>query len=291
MTEVNSNMKVAITGHKRGIGKACADLFTADGHQVVGFSRTDGFDIRDPDVRKRIVEQSMDADVFINNASGYMPTEQSGIRLHDLPEEARHVWDEEGYFPQTRMFMDIWTHYFNQLKTVVNVNSAIKYSSTTPSATILLTEPRTLPFLVTEETKWSDVPAINSQQVYYKSKEQLFAVASHLVGMGDGGGAKKLSEFQIFANAEISDKEKEIESLKGRCININPGWVHTDMFPMFANGRKMLPEDIAEIIKWTINMPKNIEIFDIGVRKKLSNKEIGIGTKGKDFTSIPPIKA
>ena len=33
-------MKVAITGHKRGIGKACADLFTADGHQVVGFSRT-----------------------------------------------------------------------------------------------------------------------------------------------------------------------------------------------------------------------------------------------------------
>jgi hypothetical protein len=63
------------------------------------------------------------------------------------------------------------------------------------------------------------------------------------------------------------------------------------MFPMFADGRKMLPEDIAEIIKWTINMPKNVEIFELGVRKKISNKEAGLSTKGKDFTSIPPIKA
>ena len=107
--------------------------------------------------------------------------------------------------------------------------------------------------------------------------------------MGDGGGAKKFNETQFVT--DIPDKQKELESLKGRCININPGWVHTDMFPLFANGRKMLPEDIAELIKWTINMPKNIEIFDIGVRKKLSNKEIGLSTKGKDFTSIPPIKA
>ena len=38
-------------------------------------------------------------------------------------------------------------------------------------------------------------------------------------------------------------------------------------------------------------MPKNVEIFELGVRKKISNKEAGLSTKGKDFTSIPPIKA
>lgn len=286
MTEVNSSMKYVITGHKRGIGKGCYDLFTADGHEVIGLSKTDGFDIRDPNIRKEIIEQSLDADVFINNASGYFLPDSTP---ENIREENNSVWDEEGYFPQTRMFMEIWEHFFNKEKTVVNINSAIKYSSTTPSAKILLTEPRKLPYLVTDETVWASVPTIKSQQVYYKSKEQLFAVVSELVGMGDGGGAKKFNETQFVT--DIPDKQKELESLKGRCININPGWVHTDMFPLFANGRKMLPEDIAELIKWTINMPKNIEIFDIGVRKKLSNKEIGLSTKGKDFTSIPPIKA
>ena len=60
MTEVNSSMKYVITGHKRGIGKGCYDLFTADGHEVIGLSRTDGFDIRDPNIRKEIIEQSLD---------------------------------------------------------------------------------------------------------------------------------------------------------------------------------------------------------------------------------------
>ncbi len=287
MIEVNSNMKFAITGAKRGIGKACADLFTADGHEVIGFSQSDGYDIRDPDIRKNIVEQSLDADVFINNASGYMPPGDK--RLHQLPESEREVWDSEGYFPQTRMYMEIWEHFYNKTKAVVNINSSIKYSSTTPNARILVTEPRDLPFLVTDKTEWSEVDTLKSQQVYFKSKEQLFAVASALTGMGNSGGAKKLSKTQFVT--DVLDKQEEIDSMKCRCININPGWVHTDMFPMFASGRKMLPEDIAEIIKWTLNMPKNIEVFDLAVRKKLSNKEIGLTKVGKDLSSIPPIKA
>ena len=43
---------------------------------------------------------------------------------------------------------------------------------------------------------------------------------------------------------------------------------------MFASGRKMLPEDIAEIIKWTLNMPKNIEVFDLAVPKNLAIKKL-----------------
>lgn len=56
-------MKIAITGHTKGIGKACADIFNE--HEVLGFSRSNGFDIKEPDA---IIESSNDCDVFINNA-------------------------------------------------------------------------------------------------------------------------------------------------------------------------------------------------------------------------------
>lgn len=55
-------MKVAVTGHTSGIGRACQQHYGA-----VGFSRSNGFDINHPDP---IVELCGDADVFINCAHG-----------------------------------------------------------------------------------------------------------------------------------------------------------------------------------------------------------------------------
>ena len=57
-------MKIAITGHTKGIGKACADVFSE--HEVIGFSRSNGFDIQ---AIEPILDSSNDCDVFINNAS------------------------------------------------------------------------------------------------------------------------------------------------------------------------------------------------------------------------------
>ena len=54
-----------------------------------------------------------------------------GDKRHQLSESEREVWDSEGYFPQTRMYMEIWEHFYNKTKAVVNINSSIKYSSTT----------------------------------------------------------------------------------------------------------------------------------------------------------------
>ena len=59
-------MKIAITGHTKGIGKACVDLFD---HECIGFSRSNGFDI-DKSITS-IVRASKDCDVFINNAFNY----------------------------------------------------------------------------------------------------------------------------------------------------------------------------------------------------------------------------
>jgi len=59
-------MKFAITGHTSGIGKAISELCHVKGYQWIGFSRGTGYDIvEDYD---KIVNESSDCDVFINNA-------------------------------------------------------------------------------------------------------------------------------------------------------------------------------------------------------------------------------
>lgn len=89
-------MRVAITGHSRGIGKAIADLYT----DVKGFSRSNGYDIET--VPEQIIKESLDCDVFINNAY----SSDSQIKLFDL----------------------IFKHWSNDPnKTIVNVNSLRKY--------------------------------------------------------------------------------------------------------------------------------------------------------------------
>ena len=55
-------MKIAITGHTSGIGKALFESFD----DVVGFSRSNGYDLN-TDIDK-IISESLSADIFINNA-------------------------------------------------------------------------------------------------------------------------------------------------------------------------------------------------------------------------------
>lgn len=56
---------IAITGHTSGVGRALAELMFTRGWDVIGLSRTTGYDIRQP---QPIVEAARDADVFVNNA-------------------------------------------------------------------------------------------------------------------------------------------------------------------------------------------------------------------------------
>lgn len=59
-------MKIIITGHTRGIGKGLYDYFVGEGHEVIGLSRSNGYDISKN--QDKIVEISSDCDLFINNA-------------------------------------------------------------------------------------------------------------------------------------------------------------------------------------------------------------------------------
>ena len=61
-------MIVRITGHTKGIGKCLHDDLIAEGHDVIGYSRSNGYNISDPVSRQIIIEESKQADVFINCA-------------------------------------------------------------------------------------------------------------------------------------------------------------------------------------------------------------------------------
>ena len=74
-------MKIVITGHTRGLGKAFYDSFINQGHEVIGISRSTGFDI--PNDIDRIVELSTGCDLFINNTYAGDSQLQLLNRLHD----------------------------------------------------------------------------------------------------------------------------------------------------------------------------------------------------------------
>ena len=86
-------MKIAITGHKKGIGKAFAELLSARGHEIVGISRSDGENIRRTAHTASIIEK---CDAFINNAiSMYAQTELLFEVWHrwQHSERTHHIWN------------------------------------------------------------------------------------------------------------------------------------------------------------------------------------------------------
>lgn len=64
-------MKILITGHTKGIGKALTDYFTNDGNSVSGFSRSNGYDIGKEQTINKILDVIDSYDIFINNAYHY----------------------------------------------------------------------------------------------------------------------------------------------------------------------------------------------------------------------------
>lgn len=89
-------MKIAITGHTRGIGKRAYERLSPN---VIGFSKSTGYDITSFSDRKRIIDESIDCDVFINNAT-------------------------DG-FGQTLLFLELFEAWKDADKTIINVGSRI----------------------------------------------------------------------------------------------------------------------------------------------------------------------
>lgn len=87
-------MKIAITGHSAGIGQAVAMIYQSQGHEIVGLSRRNGYNIRSLTKTAGMIEP---CDMFINNA-------QVG-------------------FAQTELFWEIWNRWRGSNKTIVNIST------------------------------------------------------------------------------------------------------------------------------------------------------------------------
>ena len=98
---MRSFKKIAITGHTSGIGLNLFEVFSSNGHEVTGYSRRTGADIEDPDVRKRIIDENADCDIFINNA--YSPN------------------------GQTKLLEELVAHWDSQPKKIINVSSKLSF--------------------------------------------------------------------------------------------------------------------------------------------------------------------
>lgn len=92
-------MKIAITGHTKGIGLGIKEYFESKGHCVIGFSKSTGFDISYPSIREKIINLSEDCDIFVNNA--YCNFNDSQISL----------------------LKKIYQHWENTDKTIINISS------------------------------------------------------------------------------------------------------------------------------------------------------------------------
>ena len=61
-------MKIAVTGHTSGLGKSFFDILNSQGHEVLGFSKSNGYDLRDYSRVSTMIDLVRGFDFFINNA-------------------------------------------------------------------------------------------------------------------------------------------------------------------------------------------------------------------------------
>lgn len=113
-------MKIVITGHTRGLGKSLAEEFTNHGHEVVGFSRSDGNDISLENVRAEILNELKDSDVFINNA--YDPIGQTL-----LLEKSIDLWNTYDKFI-INIGSKCTTSFFKEIKNLYVKNFITQYT-------------------------------------------------------------------------------------------------------------------------------------------------------------------
>lgn len=97
-------MKVAITGHTSGIGKAFADECRSRGFEVVGFSRSTGTNIAELSDQDFILSSINDCDIFINNA-------------HDR-------------FGQVELFSKVWQSWKNKSRLIINIGTFVTSTRT-----------------------------------------------------------------------------------------------------------------------------------------------------------------
>jgi NADP-dependent 3-hydroxy acid dehydrogenase YdfG len=108
-------MKMAITGHTAGIGLATLTLLNSQGHEVIGFSRHNGWDFTDKETRKEFIEELDEGnfDCFINNAYPYKHYQNmEGFLQVELLNQAWLLWEKD----ETKKIIVVGSHSAETVK-------------------------------------------------------------------------------------------------------------------------------------------------------------------------------
>lgn len=90
-------MKIAITGHTKGIGKAFSNILKIRGHEIIGISKSEGKDINNVIEISNIIEP---CDMFINNAhSNYAQIDLFYEVWKKWKGLKKHIWNIGSYNP------------------------------------------------------------------------------------------------------------------------------------------------------------------------------------------------
>lgn len=132
-------MKIAITGHTHGIGKAFAEQLAARGHEIIGISRSEGGNIRRTLHTATLIEP---ASLFINNAqSNYAQTEL----LYEvwkrwagwLPEKHKWIWNISTQMVTRPTSTNIASQYRNQKIALEEASIQLQYKEAWPKISII----------------------------------------------------------------------------------------------------------------------------------------------------------
>ena len=91
-------MNIGLTGHTKGLGKILFDSFCKN-FEITGFSRSNGYDIKNPFDRKKILKECIDCNIFINLA--------------------------HNYYHQTDLLFEFFKSWQGQKKLIINISSTV----------------------------------------------------------------------------------------------------------------------------------------------------------------------
>ena len=129
-------MKIAITGHSEGIGQALAKIYEAKGHEIVGLSRRNGYNIRS---LPKVADMIEPCDMFINNAQiGYAQTEllcEIWRRWKDQRKSIIVISTHLTCYPTS--VLDGWEDYWLQKRTLEEACSQLRFKALLPEITVV----------------------------------------------------------------------------------------------------------------------------------------------------------
>lgn len=135
-------MKIAITGHTHGIGKAFAEQLAERGHSIVGISRRDGENIRRVFHTASLIEL---CDMFINNAqTQYAQTELLYEVWKRWQDKEKYIWNISTMMTEQPINSTpdgqediVMSQYRNQKLALEEASKQLRFKSSWPKISII----------------------------------------------------------------------------------------------------------------------------------------------------------